>query len=456
MAVKEVTMTVGARDRSVVLGGSIAGLLAARVLAEHFARVTVVERDRLPVRAEHRRGVPHDRHFHGLLPHGQQVMEGLLPGITDTLIADGALVGDILGHIRWYIRGRMLRRAETGLTMLSASRPLIEAAVRSRVRALPNVRLCDGHQVTGLCMSPDQRRVTGARVSDRASGRDHLLPADLVVDATGRGSRTMQWLGDLGYPQPSTDRVGIDLRYASRTFASSPAVFGEDIMVAIAPPPRSGRSGVMQRIEGGQVLVTLAGARGDRPPLDPDGFASYASRLAAPDIYHLIQASTPLTRPAQFHCPTYERRRCEQLADFPAGLLVMGDAVCSFNPVYSEGISVAARTAAMLREHLSRDDEPAAEEFFRSVSLILDVPWGLAVSTDMIAAGGAGPALPTWPLTAGYRASLEMAAPDDVHLSTAYVRVAALVDPPSTLLSAAVRQRVASAAASPAAGRAAG
>src|SRR5207245_5843520 len=131
------------------------------------------------------------------------------------------------------------------------------------------------------------------------------------------------WLGALGYPRPSTDRVSIDLRYVSRIFAPSPAAFGEDIMVAIAPLPRRGCSGVMQRIERGRVLVTLAGARGDRPPLDPDGFASYASMLAAPDIHHLIQASTPLSRPAQFHCPTYERRRYEQLAHFPAGPLLV-------------------------------------------------------------------------------------------------------------------------------------
>src|SRR5215831_8398304 len=129
-------MAVRAQNHAVVLGGSIAGLLAAYVLSERYAQVTVIERDRLPARAEHRKGVPHDRHFHGLLPHGQQVLEDLMPGLTDALVADGALVGDILGQIRWYLRGRMLRQAGTGLTMLSASRPAIEAAIRGRVRLL--------------------------------------------------------------------------------------------------------------------------------------------------------------------------------------------------------------------------------------------------------------------------------------------------------------------------------
>jgi 2-polyprenyl-6-methoxyphenol hydroxylase-like FAD-dependent oxidoreductase len=431
------------RNHAVVFGGSIAGLLAVHVLAAHYSRVTVVERDRLPAKAQHRRGVPQDRHFHGLLPHGQQLIEAMFPGITRALIADGAQAGDILAHVRWYVRGRMLRQADTGLTTLSASRPLIEAAVRDRVRTLPNVRLCDGHQVTGLCTSQDRQRVTGVRVAGLASRGERSLPADLVVDASGRGSPTRRWLSELGYPAPPADRVSIGLRYVSRAFAAPRSVLGEDIIVAIAPAARGGRSGVMQRIEGDQVLVTLAGVRGDRPPLDPDGFAGYAGTLAAPDIWQLIQAGTPLTRPAQFHCPAYERRRYELLADFPAGLLLIGDAVCSFNPVYSEGISAAARTAIALRDALERDDEPAAEEFFRSVSAILDAPWELAVSADLAGAGSAQRVLPGWPLTAGYRARLEEAAPDDIYLSTAYVRVAALVDPPSTLLSPAVQHRIA-------------
>lgn len=425
------------RDHAVICGGSVAGLLAARVLSEHYASVTVVERDRLPVSAQHRRGVPHDRHFHGLLPHGQQLIEELFPGITRELIAAGTLAGDILAHIRWYVRGRMLHQADTGLTMLSASRPLIEAAVRDRVRALPNVTLLDGHQVTGLCTTPDRRRLSGVRVADVTGQGERPLAADLVVDAGGRASPTRRWLSELGYPDPPADSVNIGLRYVSCTFTAPPSAFGTDIMVAIAPARRGGRSGVMQRIEGGRVLVTLAGIHGDRPPLDADGFAGYASTLAAPDIHHLIQCGTAITRTAQFHCPSYERRRYERLPDFPAGLLPIGDVVCSFNPVYSEGISAAARTAMALRHQLQRHEEPVAAEYFRQVSKVLDAPWELAVSADLTDAENTRRSL-----TAGYRARLEQAAADDAYLAAAYVRVAALVDPPSALLDPAIIQRV--------------
>ncbi|HZM75229.1 MAG TPA: FAD-dependent oxidoreductase [Candidatus Limnocylindrales bacterium] len=418
-------------DRAVVLGGGIAGLLAAYVLAERYATVTVVERDRLPVAAGHRRGVPHGRHVHGLLPGGLRVLEDLLPGICQQMISGGALTGDILGDVRWYVRGQRLPQTSIGITALSASRPLIEAAIRQRVRALSNVTVRDGCMATGLLLSPDRRRVGGVQVG----WNTEVLPADLVVDATGRGTRTLGWLGRHGYPDPPADRIHIDLRYVSCTFTAPPEIIGTDLLVAIGRVPGQRRSGVMQRIEGDRVLVTLAGIRGDRPPLDPHGFAGYAASLPAHDIADLIRAGTPVSALTQFHCPTYVRQRFEQVARFPAGLLLMGDSVCSLNPMYAEGISVAARTAAVLRHQLRGADELTAEPFFKAVCSTLDAPWGWSADADA--------ADPSPSLTSGYLAEVEKAAPHDLALATAYVRVAALIDPPATLLSPAIRQRVA-------------
>ena len=422
-------------DRAVVLGGSIAGLLAAHVLAERYATVIVVERDRLPAAACHRRGVPHGRHVHGLLPGGLRAMEQLLPGISQKMIGDGALTGDILGNVRWYVRGQRLPQAGIGVTALSASRPLIEAAIRKRVRALANVTLRDRCIATGLLLTPDRRRVEGVWVGDAAGGHKQLLPADLVIDATGRATRTLRWLSMLGFPAPAADRIDIDLRYVSCEFAAPPDIIGKDLMVAIGRAPRQRRSGVMQRIEGGRVLVTLAGIRGDRPPLDPDGFAGYANSLPADDIARLIRAGRPLTALTQFHCPTYVRQRFERLSRYPAGLLFVGDSVCSLNPMYAEGISVAARTAAVLRHQLRDAGEPMAKPFFNAVCSTLDDPWGLAATADTADVSPSP--------TAEYLAALEKAAPHDLTLSIAYVRVAALIDPPAALLSPAIRQLVA-------------
>jgi 2-polyprenyl-6-methoxyphenol hydroxylase-like FAD-dependent oxidoreductase len=203
-------------DRAVVLGASLAGLLAARVLADAYGQVTVLDRDQLPETPMHRRGVPHGRHIHALAARGQQALEELLPGLTAELVAHGAPTGDMLANGRFYFSGHRLRQAHTGLVLLCASRPLLESHVRARVRAIPNLRLLDSCDVLGLATTPDGRRVTGARVLRRADGSaEEVLAADLVVDATGRGSRTPIWLQALGYTPPDEEQVRIGLGYAT-------------------------------------------------------------------------------------------------------------------------------------------------------------------------------------------------------------------------------------------------
>ena len=190
-------------DHAVVLGASVAGLLAAHVLAGSYAQVTLIDRDELAETPRHRRGVPHGRHLHALAARGQQVLEELFPGLTAELVADGAPVGDLLADARFYLSGHRLRPAPSGLVLLCASRPLLEGHVRARMATLPNVRILDRCDVVGLVTTRDRRRVTGVRVSHRADGgAEELVGANLVVDTTGRGSRTPAWLDALGYPAP--------------------------------------------------------------------------------------------------------------------------------------------------------------------------------------------------------------------------------------------------------------
>ena len=430
------------RDRAVVLGGSIAGLITARVLADAYASVTIVERDQLPTGHAHRRGVPHGRHVHGLIPRGRTVLDELMPGLSDELVAAGALSGDFGGNVRWYLNGRQLSRVDIGLPVLSASRPLIEGTIRDRVRALPNVSILDGHDIVGLRPSIDLSRVTGARVTGLHGQGSRILPADLVVDATGRGSRTPLWLSELGYVEPPTDRVNIDLSYASRMFTTPPDLFGDDVVITTARYPGQPHGSVMQRLEGGQVLVTLIGILGERPPADIDAFVDYAQTLAVRDTYDVIRRSRPLDDGVQFRFPTYVRHRYERLTAFPAGLLVTGDALCNFNPVYAQGMSVAALDAAALRDELRRSDEVDAERFFSAAARHLDAPWGIAVGADMATPGVVGTPLPPSPLTADYVARLQRGAVHDPNLVQAFLRVNALVDPPTALLRPEVVARV--------------
>ncbi|QVJ02400.1 FAD-dependent oxidoreductase [Nocardiopsis eucommiae] len=232
-------------DRAVVLGASMAGLLAARVLSESYEEVLLVDRDPLTGVTGARRGVPQGRHVHGLLARGQQILEELFPGFTAEMTSSGVPTGD-LGELRWYFNGRRLLPASTGLVCVSAARPVLENRVRERVRSLPNVRIMDERDVVRPLTSSDGRRVTGVRTHLRSGeGREEDLEADLVVDATGRGSRTPVWLEELGYRRPHEDRIRIDLTYTTRHYRlPDEAVLDGDLSInpVSSPPIRAGRS----------------------------------------------------------------------------------------------------------------------------------------------------------------------------------------------------------------------
>jgi 2-polyprenyl-6-methoxyphenol hydroxylase-like FAD-dependent oxidoreductase len=436
-------MTRPIGDRAVVLGASMAGLLAARVLADAYAEVTVIDRDELPAAGAHRRGVPQGRHLHGLLARGQEALEELLPGLTAELTAQGVPAGDMLADTRLYFSGHRLRRAPTGLVVLCASRPLLEGRVRARVRAIPNLRLLDRCDILGLVTTPDERRVTGARVLRRADGSaEQLLAADLVVDATGRGARTPMWLEALGYPRPQEEQVRIGLGYASRTYRLPPDALGGDLAVLQAGTPGHPRTGALQLLEGDRWMVTLAGILGDHPPTDPDGFLAFARSLRFPDIYETVRHAEPLDEPVAFRFPASVRRRYERLRRFPDRLLVLGDAVASFNPIYGQGMTVAALEALTLRRHLGRGTPPEPRRFFADLARVVDVPWEIAAGGDLVFPEVQGRRTAKGRLLNAYIARLHAAAAGDAGLAGAFVRVAGLVAPPQTLMHPRVVVRV--------------
>jgi 2-polyprenyl-6-methoxyphenol hydroxylase-like FAD-dependent oxidoreductase len=430
-------------DRAVVLGASMAGLLAARVLADAYGQVTVIDRDELSETPMHRRGVPHGRHIHGLLARGQQALEELFPGLTAELVAHGVPTGDMLADTRLYMSGHRLRQAHTGLVVLCASRPVLEGHVRARVRALPNLIFLDRCDIVGLAATPDGRRVAGVRVLRQADGSaEQVLGADLVVDATGRGSRTPVWLEALGYGRPQEDQVRIGLGYATRTYRLPPDALGGDLAVLQAATPRHPRTGALQMLEGDRWMLTLGGILGDHPPTDPDGFLDFARSLEFPDIYQTIRDAEPLDDPVPFRFPASVRHRYERLDRYPDGLLVMGDAVASFNPIYGQGMSVAALEALTLRRHLERGAAPQPRRFFRDLPRVVDVPWDIAAGGDLIFPGVKGRRTLKSRLVNAYIARLHAAAAHDASLASAFVRVAGLVAPPQTLLRPSIAVRV--------------
>lgn len=413
-------------DHAVVLGASMAGLLATRVLADAYRKVTVIDRDVLPEIGAHRRGVPQGLHHHALHPRGRVALEELFPGFTADAVQAGASSGDVLRHCRWLLAGHRLRQANIGVLGLIASRPFLEGQVRARVQKLSGVTFLENSDVVGLSITTG-RRVTGVRVCDR-TGQSTQLPADLVVDATGRGSRTPVWLAEWGYQPPDEDRIHIGLGYATRTYRLRPGALGSDGMILITATPERPRMGVLGMLEGGRHMLTLGGILGDHPPTDPVGFDAFAASLPFPDIAEAIAGGQPLDNPVAFRFPAAVWRRYEQLPGFPEGLLVLGDAVCSFNPVYGQGITVAANQALVLRRALVRTTKPAPGPYFRAIAKTINPPWELAAGADLALPGVPGTDNRKIRMTHSHFLRVLAAASSDVALSAAVIRVVGLLD----------------------------
>jgi 2-polyprenyl-6-methoxyphenol hydroxylase-like FAD-dependent oxidoreductase len=433
----------GQRSRAVVIGGSMAGLLAARVLADSYAEVTVIDRDSLPVCPEHRRGVPQAHHAHALLARGQQALEEMFPGITAELATRGAPTGDMLRDARLHFSGHRLVQATSGLVLVSASRILLEDEVRRRVRGMPGVTFAPPSDVVGVATTAGGERVTGVRVLRRSDGSAaEIHNADLVIDAAGRGSRAPAWLETLGFGRPDEDRLPIDLHYTSRRYRLGPPAIAEDLASLQAATPANPRAGVLARLEGGQWLLTLAGILGDRPPTDPDGFLAFAQSLSFSDIYEAIRHAEPLDEPVTFRFPASVRRRYERLTRLPAALLPLGESICSFNPVYGQGMTVAAQQALVLQRHLRRPGPLPTRAILNDFARVVDGPWQMARGADLaIPAVPGRRSLPQRLMTA-YIAHLHAAAAHDERLATAFVRVSGMVDGPAALLRPRVALRV--------------
>jgi 2-polyprenyl-6-methoxyphenol hydroxylase-like FAD-dependent oxidoreductase len=425
--------TIG--DHAVVLGASMAGLLTARVLADAYATVTVIERDELPLHLEHRRGVPQGLHLHALHAKGRELLDELFPGFTEQVVRAGAEIGDTLADGRWQLSGQRLRRVEAGLPALAASRPFLEGQVRHRVRALPAVRFIEGCDVLDVITDDERRRVTGVRLAHRTGdGTERTMPADLVVDATGRGSRTPLWLEQLGYPRPEADQVGIGIGYSSRWYRLRPGALGADKAILTAATPANPRTIYLCAMEGGQHMVTLGGMLGDYPPVDPAGFAEFAASGCFPDVAEALAGAEPVSDPVPFRFPASVRYRYERLRRFPGGLLVIGDAVCSFNPIYGQGMTVAAMEAVALRDLLRSGRVPAARRYFRRIAKVIDIPWDIAVGADLAYPGVPGRRTAKVRLVNAYLPRLHAAAATDGSLARAFLRVMSMVDRPETLL----------------------
>ena len=431
-------------DHAVVIGGSMAGLLAARVLSNHFERVTIVERDRFQEGTENRKGVPHARHAHALLPRGFMIMARLFPGIAEELVSDGAITSDVPAESLRYQLGGYRVRFSIGRKSLLMSRPFLEGHVRRRVRELPNVTVLEGHTVTGLLSDGAAERVDGVSIQRRVEGApERRLDAELVVDASGRGSRAAGWLEEMGFEKPPEERIEIGVGYTTRVFRSRPDDLSGVKFVIVEPTPGRERAvGAMFRMEDDRWIVTLGGWLGERAPTDEAGFVEFARNLPAPDIHEVIKDAEPLSEATKYNFPANLRRRYERLRKIPEGYLVTGDALCSFNPIYGQGMSVAALEAETLEGCLEEGYEELPRRFYRRVSKVVDTPWKLAARADFTHPGVEGNKALTTGIVNWYVGHDRRATTRDEEVCRAFTMVTGLLAPPGALFHPKIALRV--------------
>lgn len=441
-------------EHAVVVGGSVAGLMTARVLADHFAQVTVLERDAVSEGPGLHKSIPQGHHVHVLLIGGLQVLSALYPGFAERLTAAGA--------VRWkpgrdgcYFRpdgksytlalGSVREPRDLGIDVYNLSRGPIEHCVRQCTLELANIKL----QTECSVQAPvfDKGRVGGVRYD--GPGGSRAVEADLVVDASGRGSRAPHWLAEAGFQTPEETTIGVDFAYASTKYRIPKGYDAPERFIGIfGPAPDYPNGAFLGAIENDLWHVSLVGRFGDFPATDEAGFLAFAKALHSPVAHDLMRGAERVTDITSYRYPTSVLRHYERLSGFPEGLLVLGDAICSFNPVYGQGMSVAALQAQMLQQVLAewatRGDRQTtlAQAFFPKAAEAIAAPWALSSNADLAYPKTKGERPVGSKERAAYLKALGEIVNEDIDVHRLVAEVVGLAKPLSALMEEPLRSRV--------------
>ena len=434
------------RKHAVVIGCSLAGMFAARILSDHFERVTIVERDPVSDRPESRKGQPQTRHLHGLLAQGFRIIKDLFPDLEQELAKGGAIITDMGEAIRWYHFDGYKIQFTSGLVAVSVSRVFLEWHIRLSVMALPNVTIQSESAVRGLVANDDRTQILGVHVvagNDGADGR--TIEADLVVDAGGRGSSAGKWLERLGFERPQEDEIKVGVGYATRLYRRRPNDLVGAQLVMISPtPPTQKHMTFLFPVEDDRWIVAAGGWLGDHPPTDESGYLEFIRHLPVSDIYDVISRAEPLSDIFTYKFPSSLRRLYEKLSRFPEQYLVLGDAVASFNPIYGQGMTSAAMQAKELDNLLrqKRTLNSLWQPFFQRVAKVVDIPWQMAAGEDFRYPEAEGKKPATTDLINAYLSKVHRATQHDPVVYLQFLKVMNLMAPPTSLMHPKIVWRV--------------
>jgi hypothetical protein len=321
------------------------------------------------------------------------------------------------------------------------SRPLLEHVVRQRTGRIGNVSIRPKCNVRAIAAAPGGTDVAGVRC-ENADGISEFLPAELVVDASGRGLPSLAFLEALGYPLPEETAIGVDMRYATGVIAlPTGAANGWKAVISFPDPRVNGRGGLLFPIEGGHWMVAIGGANGDAPPGDLEGFKAFARGLRTPTIYDAIRDAPFIGEIARFAFPGSVRRHFDRLTKLPKGLLPVADSVCRFNPAFGQGMSVAAMEACILKRLLGEPAERLAPAFLSQIQSVIETPWAVA-KADFIFPRTTGERPADFEATMKFQAALTRLAAREQPIHKLIVEVRHLLKPGSVYRDPALAQRV--------------
>jgi 2-polyprenyl-6-methoxyphenol hydroxylase-like FAD-dependent oxidoreductase len=439
-------------QHAVVIGGSMAGLMTARVLAPYFETVTVVERDHIDEHPALHKSIPQGNHLHALLLGGQQMMATLYPEFLARLEKLGSVrcrageqfVVYLPSGKAYTFSGSVREPRDLGIDTYCQSRGLLEYCVRQCTLENTNIRFWSDCVVDGLLSR--ESSVEGVRC--RNDGGSDNVSADLVIDAGGRGSHAPRWLVDLGFEVPSETTIGVDFAYSSTKFRI-PDDYDrcERLIVVTGPAPHFPNAGIMEIIEGDTWHLTLAGRFGNYPPRDGDGFFGYVKALPTTKLYDLIRDAERVSDITSYRFPTSVWRHYERLQAFPDGFLVLGDAIASFNPFYGQGMSSAALQVMALQELLGQRAADGCGlaglglAFFPKAAEVVANPWTLAANLDLVFPKTQGERPPNFREALVYFMAVDALAADDVEVQRLLAEVGGLCRPLSALNEEPLRSR---------------
>jgi 2-polyprenyl-6-methoxyphenol hydroxylase-like FAD-dependent oxidoreductase len=433
--------------QAIVVGAGMGGLSAARALADHFEQVLVIENDALPAEAGPRPGTPQCKHVHGLLMGGLQALESLFPGLEQTMLQAGAVPVRMSSELRLDRPGYdPFPQRDLGLQILCMTRPLIEATVRSKIAQHRNISVRESCKAQELTSKGNE--ITGVRCA-HGEGKTEDLAADMLVDASSHGLLTTNLLASLGLPAPAEDTIGVDIGYCTSVFEiPDDAPTDWKGAMTLPDPPHNRRGAFIIPAEGHRWTVTLAGRYGDKPPDDEAGYFAYVKDLRTPTVHNALRNAKRQSGFSRYVLKASRRRHFEGITNFPHGLVPFGDTICRFNPVYGQGMSVAAQEACLLQGLLAGASAEGQGingltlTFLAGVQKLIETPWGMSAIPDYLDPLTEGPRPPDLENMLKYGAALLKVAAEDPAVHKVLLEVSHLLKPQSAYQVPEIADRV--------------